>query len=103
MALPKIRASDLGEGLVLAEDDQAEEDKGKKRKIRQRKNRRWASRTEAMVYGRIGSSKLNELMQARKIVAKNSGVKVLVDLDSMDDYYDALPDVADTETTHTAA
>jgi hypothetical protein len=69
----------------------------------QRKSRRWGTRLEAMAYGRMGSTRLNDLMQERKIVAKKSGTKVLVDLDSIDDYYDALPDVADTEATQTAA
>lgn len=55
--------------------------------------RRWASRKEAMVYARVGSTRMNELMQGRAFVAKKDGVKVIVCLDSVDLYYEALPDV----------
>jgi hypothetical protein len=57
------------------------------------KPRRYASRKEAMAYMRVGSTKMNELMQAGLIAAKKHGVKVIVDLDSVDNYYAALPDV----------
>ena len=43
---------------------------------------RWATRQEAMAYGRIGSTKFNEMMQSRRIVAKKDGNKVTVDLNS---------------------
>jgi hypothetical protein len=96
----KIQSSDL-ETLILdeqAEGEQAEdnagEDRHTKRKQR-RKSRRWGTRTEAMAYGRIGSTRLNELMQARKIIAKKNSAKVVIDLDSIDDFYDSLPDAAD--------
>jgi hypothetical protein len=56
---------------------------------------RWASRLQAMAYGQFGSTKLNELMQAKKILAKKDGAKVKVDLNSIDDYFDALPEVGD--------
>jgi hypothetical protein len=59
----------------------------------QRKPRRWSTRTEAMAYAKLGSTTMNELMHSRRIIAKKHGNKVLVDLDSLDDYIDALPDV----------
>jgi hypothetical protein len=59
----------------------------------QRKPRRWGTRLEAMAYAKLGSTTMNELMHSRRIVAKKQGTKVLVDLDSLDDYLDALPDV----------
>jgi hypothetical protein len=55
--------------------------------------RRYATRLEAMRYMRIGSTKMNELMQAKLIVAKKDGAKVIVCLDSVDAYYTALPNV----------
>jgi hypothetical protein len=58
---------------------------------------RWATRLEAMAYGRIGSTRMNELMQGRKIVAKKSGGKIVVDLNSVDDYFATLPDVGKDE------
>ena len=54
---------------------------------------RWATRQEAMAYGKIGATKMNELMQGGRIVAKKDGNKVIVDLNSIDDHYDALPQV----------
>ena len=59
----------------------------------QRKARRWGTRTEAMAYSKFGSTTLNELMQAKRIIAKKQGSKVIVDFDSLDDYIDSLPDV----------
>jgi hypothetical protein len=56
-------------------------------------NHRWATRKEAMAYGRIGSTKLNDLMRAGKLRAKKLGRKVLIDLQSMDDLYASLPEV----------
>jgi hypothetical protein len=56
---------------------------------------RWATRLEAMTYARMGATRFNELMQDRKIVAKKNGGKVVVDLNSIDDLYASLPDVAD--------
>jgi hypothetical protein len=55
--------------------------------------RRWATRQQAMVYAKIGSTKMNELMHSRRILAKKDGKKVIVDLNSIDDFYGALPDV----------
>ena len=59
---------------------------------------RWASRLEGMAYGKIGSTKFNELMHTKKIRAKKDGSRVKVDLNSIDDYHDALPDVGDEVT-----
>jgi hypothetical protein len=56
---------------------------------------RWATRTEAMIYAKIGATTMNELMHSRRIFAKKLGNKVLVDLNSVDDLIAALPDVAD--------
>jgi len=55
--------------------------------------RRWASRKEAMAYGRIGSTRMNELLQSQAILAKKHGRKVIIDLNSVDLYYLALPNV----------
>src|SRR5436189_486803 len=92
MASSKVKTpNDLGEELALTKteesepterDESADEEDERKR----RRARRWGTRTEAMIYGRLGSTKLNDLMQARKIIAKKNGVKVVVDLDSIDDY-----------------
>jgi hypothetical protein len=54
---------------------------------------RWASRAEAMVYGKASATTLNELMQQGLIVAKKRGATVIVDLNSFDDYYAGLPEV----------
>ena len=54
---------------------------------------RWATRREAMSYGRMGSTKMNELLQSGRIYAKKDGRKGIVCLDSIDRYYAALPDV----------
>jgi hypothetical protein len=107
--MSKIQSSDLEE-LVMDEqakvepakdnagEDNAEDEDRPKHKQR-RKSRRWGTRTEAMVYGIIGSTRLNELMQAKKIIAKKNGVKVVIDLDSIDDFFDTLPDAADVAAT----
>jgi hypothetical protein len=58
------------------------------------RQRRWATRQEAMAYAKIGSTMMNELMHSRRIFAKKLGNKVVVDLNSIDDYFDGLPDVA---------
>jgi hypothetical protein len=55
---------------------------------------RWASRKEALTYARIGATTLNHLMRAGRIHAKTlDGKKVLIDLNSIDALYAALPDV----------
>ena len=56
---------------------------------------RWAPRLKAMQYGgEIGVTHMNKLMQTGKIRAKKDGKKVIVDLNSIDQYYAALPNVA---------
>jgi len=56
---------------------------------------RWATRKEAMAYGKVGSTKMNELLQGRRILAKKlDNKKVLIDLNSIDALYVALPEVA---------
>jgi hypothetical protein len=55
--------------------------------------RRWASRKEAMAHMRVGSTKMNEILQAGLITAKKHGAKVIVDLNSVDQYVEALPNV----------
>jgi len=60
---------------------------------RQPRYPRWASRQKAMAYGDFGSTRMNELLQGRKLKAKKDGAKVKIDLNSIDDYIDALPDV----------
>ena len=57
---------------------------------------RWARRKPAAKYANVGETKFNELMMAKKITAKKDGKMVIVDLNSIDDYYTGLPDVAET-------
>ena len=64
---------------------------------RQPRYPRWAPRLKAMSYGDFGSTRFNELMKTGKIRAKKDGVKVIVDLNSIDDYIDSLPDVKSDE------
>jgi hypothetical protein len=55
---------------------------------------RWASRLEAITYARVGATTFNQLMRHGRIHAKKlDGKKVLVDLNSIDDFYAALPNV----------
>ena len=54
---------------------------------------RWATRSEAMTYAKVGATTMNELMHSHRIFAKKLGGKVVVDLNSIDDFYGALPDV----------
>jgi hypothetical protein len=54
---------------------------------------RWRTRKETMAHGRIGSTRMNELLQAQKFTAKKVGRKVLVDLNSFDAYVASLPNV----------
>ena len=56
---------------------------------------RWGTRLEGMAHGKFGSTFMNSLMQSKKIVAKRDGSRVKVDLNSIDDYLEALPDVGD--------
>jgi hypothetical protein len=63
--------------------------------IKRDRQPRWATRQEAMAYARMGATRFNALMQERKIVAKKNGGKVVVNLNSIDDLYASLPDVAD--------
>jgi hypothetical protein len=61
---------------------------------------RWATRREAMSYGRLGSTKFSELVKDRRIVAKKlDGRKLLIDLNSIDEFYAALPEVANAAHT----
>jgi hypothetical protein len=55
--------------------------------------KRWATRIETMDYMKLGSTKLNELMQSQRIVAMKDGAKVIIDLDSVDNYRETLPRV----------
>jgi len=55
---------------------------------------RWASRKEAIAYARVGATTMNHLMRDGRIHAKKlDGKKVLIDLNSIDALYAALPDV----------
>jgi hypothetical protein len=57
-------------------------------------NHRWATRREAIAYARVGATTLNHLMRNGRIHAKKlDGKKVLVDLNSIDALYAALPSV----------
>lgn len=61
---------------------------------RRERQRRWATRQEAMAYAKCGSTTMNEWLHGRRIYAKKQGNKVIIDLNSIDDLYDSLPDVA---------
>ena len=55
---------------------------------------RWTSRKEAIAYARVGATTFNHLMRDGRIQAKKlDGTKVLIDLNSIDTLYAALPDV----------
>jgi hypothetical protein len=56
---------------------------------------RWGSRQEGMAHGKFGATTMNKLMRDKKIIAKKDGVKVKVDLNSIDDYLESLPNVGD--------
>jgi hypothetical protein len=56
---------------------------------------RWVTRTEAMFYSRTGATKFNEMIQEKRIVAKKDGNRIKIDLNSIDDYLEALPNAAD--------
>jgi hypothetical protein len=58
------------------------------------KRRRWSTRQETMEYAPIGSTTLNELIQSGAIIAKKIGIRVVVDLDSVDRYIDGLPNAS---------
>jgi hypothetical protein len=55
--------------------------------------KRFASRAETMAYMKIGSTRLNELLQGQAFFAVKDGGKVIIDLDSVDDYRQSLPRV----------
>jgi hypothetical protein len=56
---------------------------------------RWGTRLEAMAHGRVGATTMNQWLQGNKLVAKKVGKKVLVDLNSVDDLIESLPNVGD--------
>ena len=62
---------------------------------RRARQRRWATRQEAMAYAKCGSTTMNEWLHGRRIYAKKQGNKVIIDLNSIDDYIAALPHVGD--------
>ena len=110
MAFSKPKASALADQAEVDDqadqvgengEDSADGEDRPKPKPKRKRTRRWASRREALIYGKFGSTKLNELMQARKILAKKDGTKVKIDLDTIDDYIDSLSDVA-AATAHNA-
>lgn len=54
---------------------------------------RWGTRREAMTYGKVGATKLGEMIRDKRIVAKRlDGKKILIDLLSIDRLYESLPD-----------
>ncbi len=55
---------------------------------------RWASRLEAMAYGRVGSTRMNEWIKGGKVKARKDGAKVIIDLNSVDDLIESLPSAA---------
>jgi hypothetical protein len=55
--------------------------------------KRWAPRSVAMAYAAdSGATHFNELVKSGKVRAKKDGAKVIVDLDSIDEYIEGLPD-----------
>ena len=61
---------------------------------RRERQRRWGTRLEGMAHSRMGSTTFNDLIQSGKIIAKKQGNKIIIDLDSVDEYIDSLPDAA---------
>ena len=61
----------------------------------QRQPPRWATRQEAMEHGKFGATTMNKLMHDKKVVAKKLGTKVVVDLNSIDDFIESLRNVGD--------
>ena len=56
---------------------------------------RWATRLEAIKYARVGATKFSELIRDRRIVAKRlDAKKLIIDLNSIDQLYECLPDGA---------
>jgi hypothetical protein len=55
---------------------------------------RWATRQEAMSYARCGSTRMNEWLRSGKLEAKKDGSKIIVNLNSIDDMFEALPSAA---------
>ena len=61
-------------------------------------SKRWAPRKEAMVYAaNAGPTHFNELIKTGKIRGKKDGGKLVVDLDSIDRYFESLPDATAKE------
>jgi hypothetical protein len=59
--------------------------------------KRWAPRKVAMAYAAdAGATHFNELIKSGRIRGKKDGVKLVVDLDSIDDYMESLPDATAT-------
>ena len=56
-------------------------------------DRKYASVTHTCVRNGIGKSKLYELIRAGEIVAVRYGAKTLIELASIDTYFDRLPRV----------
>lgn len=52
---------------------------------------RLASFKEALVYGRLGKTRIYELIARGKIRAVKDGRRTLIDLDSIDEYQRTLP------------
>jgi len=62
------------------------------------KSKRWAPRKVAMAYAAdAGPTHFNDLVKSGKIRAKKDGSKLIVDLDSIDEYMEALPDATAKE------
>ena len=61
-------------------------------------SKRWAKRKAAMAYAAdAGPTHFNDLVKSGKIRAKKDGSKLVVDLDSIDEYMEGLPDATATE------
>jgi hypothetical protein len=56
---------------------------------------RWGTRAEGMAHGKFGPTYMNQLMHEKKIIAKKDGGRVKIDLNSIDDFLEALPNVGD--------
>jgi hypothetical protein len=68
-----------------------------KERHRRARQRRWATRTEAMAYAKVGSTTMNQWLHEHRIYAKKHGPKVIIDLNSIDDHIESLPDVKASE------
>ena len=53
--------------------------------------RRWVARKDAIIYANVGPTKFHELVNRKLFDARMLDGKTIVDLNSIDSYYESLP------------